>query len=175
MAHFSQKFKLAFLVVHEMCLELCRCIKTNLGLFFHFFENDLDLFWVYHFGNFQEKKNQEKWGQFHFLPRVPETHATPLGYSLYDVHVTGEELLLYFNAQLRMMFSLYTGPIVICVFHYSVCHQLRSDHWNVYCFMGKCGQTDAVQSLFSNFYFFLAFYVIFCLSMVQAMEIFMIT
>ena len=39
--------------------------------------NDLNLFWVYHFGNFMNKKTENE-GIFHFLPRMPETLATPL-------------------------------------------------------------------------------------------------
>ena len=41
------------------------------------FENDPNLFWVYHFENFLGK-NQVKGRQFHFLPLAPDTHATPL-------------------------------------------------------------------------------------------------
>ena len=42
------------------------------------FENDLNLFWVYHFGKLFKKKSQENGRQFHFLPRAPEAHGTPL-------------------------------------------------------------------------------------------------
>ena len=70
-------------------IDLCSCIKTNekelsflyfLYLFFWLFtfENDLNLFWVYHFG-----KNQEKGHQFHFLPRAPDTNGKPLPVPIY--------------------------------------------------------------------------------------------
>ena len=53
------------------------CIQSFFLLFtFKVFEDDLNLFWSYHFGNFW--KNQEKGRQFHFLPRAPETHGMPL-------------------------------------------------------------------------------------------------
>ena len=59
--------------------ELITFLKWVDDLFFMLFTfgNDFNLFWVNILEIFREKS--QKRGQFHFLPRAPETLAMPLG------------------------------------------------------------------------------------------------
>ena len=57
--------------------EIALIEKNNRPIIQYILVRDQSLFQVYHFVNFLGK-NQDKGCQFHFLPRVPDTHAMPL-------------------------------------------------------------------------------------------------